>query len=369
MKRSFRACLMAAALFTACTQATTNNEEEIRYEGNKVTVNEDSPVLSKLVCEEVTLSPFSSEMRTVGSVQAEPDCYAEVGVPFDGRITRSLTRLGAKVRAGQVLFELSSPDFLEASKSYFQSVQSYEKAKVEYDRRKTLHEYGVSSQKELDEAFTEAEIARKDMESAAGMISVFGTDPEKLKMGQPMTITAPINGEVVYSNLTTGSFIKADSDPVITIANLSKVWVTALVKERFAGNVTKGEKVEIFTESDPDTAIYGDIINVGNLVDQETRSIQVVISCDNADAKLKHGMYVSVHFMSEPKDAVVLPSTAVFQGEERCYVYVCTGEENVFEKRLIETGTSNDDNTRISVRNGLNVGERVVVSGGLYLNN
>lgn len=360
---------MAAVLLCSCAQGVNQNVEEVLYEGNKVTVTDGSPIISKLKYETVGLESFSSEMRTVGTVQAEPEHYAEVSVPFDGRIMRSYVKLGARVRAGQTLFDMSSPEFLEASKSYFQTVQNYTKAKSDYDRKKTLLEHGIISQRELEESFAEAENARQDKESAEAMLKVYGMSPESLKMGQAMGVVAPISGEVVYNAVTTGSFTKADSDPLVTIADLGRVWVTALIKERFIGSVTKGGKAEVFIESEPDTIIWGDILNVGNLVDEETRSIQVVISCDNADLKLKHGMYVSVHFMSEPKEAVVIPSTALFQGDGSCYVYVCTDEENTFERRQVVIGESNDDNTRVCIRQGLNPGEKIISTGGLYLNN
>lgn len=369
MIKLLSASAMAVVLLAACQGNAQQNTEEVIYQENNITVKESSPILTKLKYETIALQPFSNEFRTVGTVQAETGHFAEVNVPFDGRVLRSLVSLGSKVSAGQTLFEMSSPEFLETSKAYFQSVQNYEKAKADYERKKVLTEHGISSKKELQEAQVEAENARHDMESAAATLRVYGTDPTNMKMGQPMRIVAPISGEVVRNDVTVGAFTKADSDPLITIADLNKVWVNALIKERYIGSVTKGGKAEIVIEGSSDEPIEGQVINVGNLVDEESRSVQVIISCNNPDLKLKHGMYVSVHFLAEAQDAVVVPATAIFQGEESSYVYVCTDQKNMFQKRKVELGGSNDDSSMVCIKSGLKAGEKIISVGGLYLNN
>lgn len=361
--------VLAAITLSACGEKAQKNTEEIIYQGNNITVLEESPILTKLNYETLALKPFSNEFRTVGTVQAETGHLAEVSVPFDGRIIRSNVQLGSRVSAGQTLFEMSAPEFMEASKEYFQNLQNFQKAKAEYERKKVLTEHGISAQKELDEAFAEYENARHDKEYAESMLKVFGTDASSMKLGQALRIVAPISGEVVFNSVTPGSFTKADSDPLVTIADLGKVWVNALVKERFISLVSEGGTAEIVTESEDMEPIHGKIINVGNMVDEETRSVQVIISCDNKDLKLKHGMYVSVHFLSEASDAIVVPSTAIFQGEETSYVYVCTDKKNVFQKRKVELGGSNDDNTEVCIKSGLKPGEQIITEGGLYLNN
>lgn len=370
MKKTYYAIAMACLLLASCKGEVENNIEEITYQGDAVTVASSSPILSKIKTAVLEKEPFSSEFRTVGTVQAEMGHYAEVGVPFDGRITTSRVMLGSRVHKGQTLFEVSSPEFFEASKLYFQNVRSYETAKSSYERKKVLQDAGVVSVRELEEAFTEAENARQEKEASAAAFAAYGMDPASVQPGQAMRIVAPISGEVVRCNLTPGTYTKADGEALLTVADLGKVWISAQVKERYVGAVTKGGKVEIFTEAESEAPIWGKVLNIGNLVDEQTRSVQVIVACDNPDLKLKHGMYVSVHFFSEPVYSIVVPSTAVFQGEMASYVYMAPeGSDNTFLRREVIVGESNDDNTRVRVIDGLNVGERIVTEGGLYLNN
>lgn len=368
MKKIYIAAIVMAAALASCRNGAEIIVEDVTYSSDTVRVAAGSSILPKIVVEAVSLEPFASEFRTVGTVRAENGHYAEVGVPFDGRITRANVRLGSKVRAGETLFEMSSPEFLEASRDYFQSLRSYDRARADYQRKKDLMEYGLTSQKELDEAFTEAENARQDKEYAEATLRVYGTSPEAVKSGEPMKVISPVSGEVVLNNVTVGAFAKADDESLVTVADLSRVWVTALVKERFIGMVTRGAVAEIITEADPGNVIVGEIINVGNIVDEETRSVQVVVDCDNKTSRLKHGMYVSVHFLSESSDMIVVPSSAVFQGEQSSYVFVCTSEQNVYVRRDVTIGSANDDNSKVSIIGGLKPGDRVIVSGGLYLN-
>lgn len=368
MRKIYIAAIVVAAAMSSCKNGAEISVEEVTYHADTVKVQPGSSILPKIKIEEACVEPFSNEFRTVGTVRAENGHYAEVGVPFDGRISRANIRLGSKVRAGETLFEMSSPEYLEASRDYFQSLRSYEKAKADYQRKKDLFEYGLTSQRDLDEAFTEAENARQDKEYSEATLKVYGTSPEAVKSGEAMKVISPVSGEVVLNNVTVGSFAKADDESLVIVADLSRVWVTALVKERFIGSVEKGAVAEIITEANPDEVILGEIINVGNVVDEETRSVQVVVACDNKSMKLKHGMYVSVHFLSEASNAIVVPSSAVFQGEQSSYVFVCTPGENVFIRREVTIGSSSDDKSKVSILSGLTPGEKIIVSGGLYLN-
>lgn len=369
MKKTYYAIAVACLLLPSCKGVGESNIEEITYQGDTVVVDTSSPILDKMTTLVLEKEPFSSEFRTVGTVQAETGHYAEVGVPFDGRITNAKVMLGSRVYAGQTLMEVSSPEFFEASKQYFQNLRSYETAKSSYERKKVLQDAGVVSLRELEEAYTEAENARQEKAASEAAFKAYGMDPASMEPGQSMRIVAPISGEVVRCNITPGSYTKADGESLVTIADLGKVWITAQVKERFIGTVAKGGKVEIFTEADPETAIWGNVLNIGNLVDEQTRSVQVIVSCDNPEMVLKHGMYVSVHFISEPKESIVVPSTAVFQGEKASYVYMAGDSGNSFIRRSVIVGESDDDNARVRVLDGLNEGEKIVSVGGLYLNN
>lgn len=356
------------ALFS-CKSSVKTEPEEITVEQNYVTVSEQSAILSKLTLDTVRVSTCHSQFRTVGTITAEPQNYAEVSVPFDGRITRTLVRLGQKVRAGEALFEFSSPEYYEAAKAYYRDLKNFERVKIDFERKKTLLEHGIISGKEMEEASVEYYTAKAEMETGESMMRAYGVRPEDVKMGQPLKIIAPIGGEIVKCNLTTGSFISSDAEAMVTIAKLDRVWATALIKEKYILNITRNCHAHIYSELNPDAYIEGKILNVGNMVDNETRSVQVVIECENTDRILKHGMYVSVDFISEDRKEILVPSTAVFQGNGTSYVYAATDRENVYERRDVRIDDTVAAKNEIAILDGLHDGEIIIMEGGLYLNN
>ncbi len=342
-------------------------EQQLTFKGDSIIVSANSPITDHIGTLELSRTPFSSEFRTVGTARAENGKYAEVIIPFDGRITRSYVSLGQKVRTGQPLFEMYSPDFNDLVKEYFQAQRTAEKAQAEYNRKKVLLEHGIVSQKELDELFTEQEVALRDLESASSTLGIYNVNLSELKVGQPVVITSPIGGEIVVNNITAGQYVKSDDDSPVTVADLGSMWVTALVKEHYIGNVTRDAKAEILVESAPDTKLDARIVNIGNIVDEESRAVQVVLECDNSMRILKHGMYVSVHFTSAPAESIVVPASSIFQGEESNYVFTATDDPHIFVRRSVRTGSSNDDNTLISITEGLDTGDRIITEGGIYL--
>lgn len=368
IKYFLAATAVTLALFS-CKNSATTQQEEITFEKNSVTVSEQSAILKKLSLDTVRIATCQSQFKAVGTITAEPQNYAEVGVPFDGRITRTLVRLGQKVKAGEPLFEFSSPEYFEAAKSYYQNLKNFERVKIDYNRKKSLLEHGIISAKEMEEATLEYESAKADKESGESMMRAYGVNPQEVRMGQPLKVIAPISGEVVKCNLSTGSFVSADTEAMVTIAKLDKVWATALIKEKYILNITRNCHAHIFSELNPDSHIEGKILNVGNMVDDQTRSVQVVIECENHERLLKHGMYVSVDFISENRDEILIPSTAVFQGNGASYVFVATDKSNVFEKRDVKIDETVAAKNQTAITGGLNEGEVIIMEGGLYLNN
>lgn len=366
MKRIFLFMLSLAAVASCGNNGEYTEQQQLFFSGDTVRVNAASPILSHIKTSEVAPVPFSSEFRTVGTARAENGSYAEVVIPFDGRITRSFVRIGQKVRPGQALFELYSPEFNELVKEYFQAQRTADKVKADYMRKQSLYENEVISKREIEESFTEMEIAQRDLESAEATLKIYNVDFSKVRVGQPVSILAPISGEVVAADLTVGQYVKADDESPVIIADLGNMWVTALVKEHFIGSVSNDAEAEVFIESIPDTPVKAKVLNVGNVVDEETRAVQVILSCDNSERMLKHGMYVSVHFMSEPKDMIVVPSSAIFQGEQFNYVFVQSSVDT-FLKRRVVLGSGNDDKSLISIKSGLAAGEKVITEGGIYL--
>ncbi len=359
---------MIAGLCVALACCDRNNPADktpdIEQKGDTVTVSANSPVNSKIQLYTVAEQDFSKELTTTGVVRAISGQMAEIAPPFDGRVSRSFVKLGQRVGPGTPLFELHSAEFFEATKNYFQALQDKKMKQSNLSRQRDLVKNGVGVAKELEEAETDYEFALKEYENASALLRMFNVDPDKVTMGQPLKVVSPIAGEVVQADIVIGQYVKSDAAPLAVVAELSKVWVVAQLKERYIGAIRSDDKVEIRTDADPQRAIAGQVAHIGELLDEQTRSVRVLIACDNRDRTLRPGMFAEVRFTGRPAPSIVIPSAALLQDEGESYVFVRRAD-GVFVKRTVRTATASAHEAL--VLDGLTAGERIVSEGAVYL--
>jgi cobalt-zinc-cadmium efflux system membrane fusion protein len=365
MKKIFEILIIGMAIISCHSKKQQDSEADYVNKGDTVIVNSNSIILPKIELKTVVSQSYSADLKTPGTVQAINGQLAEVAPPFSGRITKSFVNLGQKVAKGTPLFELSSAEFYEATKEYFQALQNKNTTEANYKRQKDLVAHSVSAQKDLEDAQNTYENALKDYENMTANLKMFGINPTEVTMGQPLTILSPINGEVVKSNIVIGQYLKSDADAVLTVADLSNVWVVALVKENYINFIQENDSVEVYPDAAPQTIIRGKIYHIDAMLDETTRSVRVLVECNNKDRLLKPGMFAGVRFFDTPKESVLIPNAAIFQSEQGNSVFVQIAK-NEYLRRKIESQSA--DNGLSLVTEGLKAGETIIVNGSIYLN-
>ena len=207
-------------------------------------------------------------------------------------------------------------------------------------------------------------LKKKDFENTLASLKVFQVDTMDLILGHPLVVRSPITGTVLENNIVIGQYLREDSDPVATVAELSKIWVAGQVKEKDIRYITDTTLVDIKLIAFPEKEIIGHIYHINSVIDEETRSINVLIECENKDRIMKPGMYVTVNYKHETGNSMVIPSSAIFQMENTSYVFVQIGK-NRFVKQRIEILSESEDSA--SVQSGLNPGDEIIIKGGFYL--
>ncbi len=358
--------LAVLCIFTVSCQQNkpANVNADIQYNGDTLVVSEKSTINPKIRLYTVAEQNYSAEFSTTGVVKAIAGQIAEIAPPFDGRIGKSFVQLGQRVNAGTPIFELHSTEFFEATKNYFQTFQTKKTKELNLQRQKDLVKNGVGVVKEAEEAETDYEIALKDYETAAATLKMFNINPNDIAMGQALKVVSPIAGEVVQTHIVIGQFVKSDTSPLVVVAELSKVWVVAQVKEKYIGAIRTDDKVEIRTDAEPEQIVIGHVSHISKLLDEENRSVQVLITCDNKDCKLKPGMFTSVHFINQPRMAILVPSTALLQTEGDAYVFV-QERKGRFVKKEVKATTANQH--QVLITKGLKADDIIVSEGGIYL--
>lgn len=160
--------------------------------------------------------------------------------------------------------------------------------------------------------------------------------------------------------------MKEDAGPVAVIADLNEVWVAANVKEKDMPLLSDLKQVEISLVSQLNRTFTGSIYHINELLDEDTRSVEVLIACDNKERLMKPAMYASVKLTDEAAETILIPTAAILQEENQAYVLLSLGN-NKYLKQKVETSATDGDKSII--RSGLKPGDRYVSDGAFYLLN
>ena len=352
-------------LLTACqTKNNTIQNQKVQVSGDTIMIHSNPELLKKVTTTKIVKKSYRNNVITFGIVQAIPTSYAKIASPFSGRITKSFVKLGQHVRKNAPIFAISSPYIYEVGKMFYQVKQDMELAKKNLKRQQDLYNNGVGIQKDLEEAEVSYKHYKRDYENITASLKVYKVNPDELVLGQPLIVRSPISGDIVDNKIIIGQYLKEDAEPVAIVAELSKVWIVGQVKEKDISSIHESEDIEITATAISDKKINGKIYYISDLLDEETRSVQVFIECKNRDHKLKPGMYVSVEFIEEFQNDILIPNSSVFQSEDESFVFVATDTNNFVKRNVDVTGVSD---SHLLVKNGLAVGESVVTNGGYFL--
>lgn len=236
-----------------------------------------------LATEEVGYRTLVREIRTVGIIDWDERRYARLSSRVTGRADRLMVNFtGVKVKAGDPLYALYSPDLVTTQDEYILAV-------------KTLEEVSA-----LPAAGAEAIArARRLADSAAERLRLWGITEAQIqeltknrRASTHLTIHSPISGTVIEKRINAGDYVREGDNPY-TIVDDTVVWVNAEVFERDIALVGDGEAVEITTEAYPAESFRGVVSFIQPTLERDTRTVKVRIDAENREGKLKPGMYVT----------------------------------------------------------------------------
>lgn len=364
MKRLIIMLCISAIVF-GCSNTSENKETpKTVINGDTVYVPENSKIFSKLKFQKISSEEHKNELLTSGVVKAIPTNYAQIAAPFAGRITKSFVRLGQKVSSGSPIFAISSPSYFEAGKEYYKAKQEMLLAEKNLKRQQDLLKNHVGVRKDVEEAEVNYEIKKKDYENSIANLQVFHVKPSDLVLGEPLIVRSPISGEIVDNKIVLGQYLKEDAAPVALVAELSKVWIAGHVKEKDICRIHESDEVKVQLSSQEEAILQGKVYHINQMMDEENRTVEVLIECDNKSGNLKPGMYVAVHYFNTQSSAILVPESSVFQTEGNSYVFVKLDKNKFLKKKVVTDGT---DHGNIIIKSGLTGNEEIISKGGYYL--
>ena len=196
----------------------------------------------------------------------------------------------------------------------------------------------------------------------AGDVMGLVETPELL--GKSLELKAPIDGHITERKSTVGEHIGKETE-VYTISDPTDLWVLAEIKERDIGAVQVGQETSFTVLAYPGETFRGKVGLLGNRVETESRTLEVRIEVNNADGRLKPGMFADVEIATTAiRDVLVISDQALQTLEDEPIVFVALSETK-FEKRVVKIGL--EQHGRVQITEGLKEGERVVTAGSFIL--
>jgi cobalt-zinc-cadmium efflux system membrane fusion protein len=317
---------------------------------------------------------LASHLVTAGRVAFDEGRVAHVFSPVSGRITRVVGLLGQRVRAGDGLAVIESPDLASAWSDLLKARADALAAAHENERQRNLFEHGAGSERDFEAARDNAAKAEAELERTELRLKLLHGTPEG-GATQEFILRAPVAGEVVNRTATPGLEVQgmlASANVVqelFTVGELDPVWVWGDVYERDLGRVRPGQSVAITSVAYPGQTIAGSVDYVGQALDPQTHTAKVRCVVRNADRRLKPEMFVTLSVELERRDALALPRTAVVKAGERQTVFVADGRAPDGRSRFLQQPVELEgaDDGWVGVAAGLKPGDRVVVSGAILL--
>ncbi|MBS0030668.1 efflux RND transporter periplasmic adaptor subunit [Chitinophaga sp. 22321] len=363
--KHIKALLYSTLLLTSCAQKTVRTPvNSCELHGDTVIVHPQSVLAKKIHIDTITTKLLCQKMPAVGLVKLIPNQFAEIAPTFSGRIISAYLKLGMRVTPATPLFAMSSPDFILAQKAFFQAKEQLLLAEKKLTRQRSLVANGVGIQKELEEAQMNYDVEKKEYESARLSIRLFKANPDDLILGQPLIIYAPIAGEIVENKVVVGQLIKNDGASVAAVAELSKVWVAGHLKEKDMGAIRQLHQSQITIAALPDKTVKGRIFHINELIDESSRSVEVLMECENADHLLKPGMFVNVNFENTPQPTILIAPKALLQQSNTSFVFrqIAAGK---YVRQTVETNGIQDN--KVVVKSGLSKNDTIISDGAYYL--
>jgi membrane fusion protein, heavy metal efflux system len=351
-------------------QAAGEPVVEPRVDGDRLILGAESPQRAAL--QVVAAEPAAAEtLHLAGRLVWDEDVTVRIFSPFAGRVVSVAVDAGHRVVPNDVLATLAAPDFGQAQADAQRAATDLALAERTLARQRDLLAHGVVAQKDVDAAEADLARARAEQQRAEARRAVYGGDSTAVNGEFPLR--TPLGGRVVERNLTPGQEVRPDqmlaNDPALVrplfiVTDPARMWMMIDLPEQDVANLTIGAPLQIHTRAWPDRVFHGRVALVGNEVDPATRTVKVRATVPNPDDLLKAEMLGDVDVVRGEARQIGVPASAIVFADDAHVVFVEEAPGR-FRRTVVRVGP--EQHGIVPVRSGLSIGERVVTSGSLLV--
>jgi len=351
--------------FVGCNKATGEQQAVPVEKKDSIKIEPGNARLAFIKVEAVVESEASTAVSLTGKITFDEDHTQRLASPIDGRVVALLVKPGDKVRAGQALIELSSPNVGLLQADAQKATQDLSVQTKAVERVRKLQVDGAISDKEAAQVEADFQKAKSDVARTNAQLKSLGVSPSDPAV--TVALRAQINGVVVERNVLVGQEVRADAAaPLITVSRLETVWAMADAYEQDLSLVQEGAGVVLHVPAYPGESFPGVVSHIGDLVDKDTRTVKIRCTVENKDHRLKPEMFTKVDLQNiAGKKVIMIPSKAVINEGELTKVILAL-DGNVFKGHKIDVGPESDGQIRV-LSGSLKVGQKIVTDGAIFL--
>jgi cobalt-zinc-cadmium efflux system membrane fusion protein len=370
IKNEFRLGITAAlfiaacvALLTACskTSAPLPAAEPV-VSGSTIRFPANSSMVQRLLTAPV-MSAQESVLSLPGRIVWDEDHTSRITSPIAGRLEDILVQPGSLVKANQPLAYLSSPELGSAQTESARAQAELAQAERTQARARDLYAVSGVAGKDVEQAQLDLERARAEAERTSLRLKSLGAAST---VDQRFALRSPIAGVVVERNTNPGMEWRPDQPgtPLFVVSDPTFLWCWIDAPEHALNMLHPGMKVILRASTWPQETYRAQIDYVGDALDPSSRTIKVRARLRNPERHLKGEMYVTAELTIRAHGVLDVPAKAVFLNNEEQQVFVRTAEGQYARKTIVPVATNDQ---WVSIVQGLNKGDEIVVDGALYL--
>ncbi|SHH49522.1 membrane fusion protein, cobalt-zinc-cadmium efflux system [Chryseolinea serpens] len=318
-------------------------------------------MLKSIKLDTVAVRPVNGTLNLNGKIVADENRLVEIFPIVGGNVVEVDAELGDYVKKNQTLATIKSGEVAEYDRQLIEAQSDVLVAQKNLSVKQDLYDSKLSSDRELVAAQKELEKAEAALRRITETFSIYNFNKKS-----EYSLKAPINGFVIYKNLTRDMTLPAGhTESVFTVAELDEVWAIADVYESDISRIREGMDVCVTTLSYPGDLIRGKIDKIFSVLDPETKTMKVRIRIPNPQFKLKPQMLATIKATyHEDKSMTAVPSSAIIFDNSRQFVMIFKDRFNI-DTREVEVYKTDEDITWIT--QGVKPGEVVISHNQLFI--
>lgn len=334
-------------------------------------------ILSAAPVEVVPIATGPIELRRTFSGTLEPRAEFVVAPKVSGHVEHLNVRLADPVHRGQIVAELDDGEYVQAvnqakadlavaQANLAEAESALERATREFERIKTLHQRGVASDSQLDEAMAERSGRQARLEVARAQVirAEASLETANIRLGYTKVKADWTGGDdirvVAERYVDEGQTVSANAE-LLLIVELDPITGVIFVTEKDYALLRPGQEIFLGTDAYPNEQFRGRIERISPVFRQATRQARVELTIENPGLRLKPGMFIrATVVLDRREDAVIVPEKALTHRDDQTGVFVVDEETMTVSWRPIQVGIREGDRVQVS---GEGLRGRVVVLG------